>query len=224
MDCYHGLCQKLRSSSYSYNFKSSHLTLFNYFNDIINTNNSESNEGRDIKIFYEEDDEEHRYINDFNYECAKECAINKGKYCSSCPSSYIDNEGKCLYVSNDPSYNIKKFCFANNLILKWKNFLYTKQNVTSTDKYTYLNSAILPNEDCPSDKQLCGTLDEYGNKLCLPKFEYCPINKVVISNTIPSDGYNYQHIILNDLSLYYTNEAKKNGTILTADFLLIMII
>ena len=58
----------------------------------------------------------------------------------------------------------------------------------------------------------------------MPKFEYCPINKVVISNTIPSDGYNYQHIILNDLSLYYTNEAKKNGTILTADFLLIMII
>ena len=35
--------------------------------------------------------------------------------------------------------------------------------------FTYLNSAVPANEDCPPNEHQCGILDDLGNKLCYPK-------------------------------------------------------
>jgi hypothetical protein len=60
---------------------------------------------------------------------------------------------------------------------------------------------------------LCGVLDENGHKLCLPLDKRCPINRIAV-NKIPSDGYNYTSVKIDNITLYYTNEAIKDGRII----------
>ena len=52
--------------------------------------------------------------------------------------------------------------------------------------FSFIKDAYLPSEDCPSDKKLCGILDNYGHKLCIGLHQRCPINKISI-NEIPND-------------------------------------
>lgn len=76
-----------------------------------------------------------------------------------------------------------------------------------------LKMLFCQNETCPDNKILCGILDDYGHKLCLPKGGRCPINKIVFNNT-PNDGYKYNSIKMDNLTLYYTTEAGNNGRII----------
>lgn len=141
----------------------------------------------------------------------------KEKYCNLCPNQYLSREGKCEYSYND-NYNSEKYCFARNLILKWKGLLYSRENATTYKKYSYLKSAILLNETCPKNTKLCGFLDDYGNKLCISNSEECPINKIEISDKRPDDRYHYNYINFNNLSIYYTNEAIETGKIIEGFF------
>ena len=165
----------------------------------------------DLKTFYHEPT---TYDNDYrdvlDYDCSKDCGINKTKYCYSCPTKYDEKEGLCKFAAFD-SYLPSKYCFANHLILKWKGHLYSLENATN-ENTSYINSAVLPDEECPKYKKLCGILDNYGNKLCISENEDCPINKIVVSEIEPFD-YNYNHIKINDKSIYYTNEAVNDGII-----------
>ena len=128
--------------------------------------------------------------------------------CSSCPRQYYSKEGTCNYRTKI-SYDSNKFCYSNNIIFKWRGYLYTRKMLT----YSFIKDAFLPSEDCPDDRKLWGILDNYGHKLCLPFNEICPINKIAVNN-IPNDGYKYTSIEIDNITLYYTNEAVKNGRIL----------
>ena len=166
----------------------------------------------------DDNDDYKEYSKYLNFNCSKECAIKNQKSCNSCPKEYVSSEGECNFRNRDYNYNSEKYCFANNLILKWKGLLYSSKNATTYKKYSYINSAILPNESCPYNTKLCGFLDDYGNKLCILNSEDCPINKIVISDIRPYDGYHYNFINFNNISIYYTNEAKETGKIVKGFF------
>ena len=218
VDCYRGLCQKRRG--YDYNNQNSYISYYNYFSSKIEeftTKNNNNKIKRKIISFYEDDDEDGEYVDYFNFNCAKECFTKQEKYCYVCPNEYDSSEGKCQFYSND-YYDSRKYCLANHLILKWKGHLYSRVNATYYQKYSYIKSAILPNESCPTNTKLCGFLDDYGNKLCISKYEDCPINKIVISDIMPYDGYHYNYIKFNNITIYYTNEANETGKIIEGFF------
>lgn len=74
------------------------------------------------------------------------------------------------------------------------------ENAKYNRNISYLNSAVLPGEDCPVNTKLCGILDNNGNKLCLSEEEECPINKIVVSESEPLDYY-YNHATINNISI-----------------------
>lgn len=147
---------------------------------------------------------------ELNFDCSQDCAINHGTHCNSCYFNYLSSEGNCTY-NESVEYLPGKYCYANNLILKWKGYLYNSENATEYMKYSYLNFSFLPDENCPNNLKMCGILDNEGNKLCLPEKEECPINKIELSK--PTDGYNYKETSLGDIKIYYTNEATQTGKI-----------
>ena len=101
-------------------------------------------------------------------------------------------------------------CKAFNI--KMERYLYSHENAKFNENTSYINSSVLPDEECPKNKKLCGILDNYGNKLCLSMTEDCPINIIVVSEIEPLD-YNYNHVKINNISIYYTNEAVNDGII-----------
>ena len=211
--CYLGYCQIDKDISPIYQ---TYAWYYNFFSSKINNiknedENSHKNMNNDLKTFYHENNGyDNSYRDILDYDCSKDCAINKKKYCYSCSSKYDETEGLCKYMDND-NYSSSKYCFAKHLILKWKGHLYSHENATN-ENTSYINSAVLPDEECPKNQKLCGILDNYGNKLCISNTEDCPINKIVVSEIEPLD-YNYDHIKINDKSIYYTNEAVNDGII-----------
>ena len=190
---------------------------FNYFSSKINEITSKNIKRKIISLYEDDDDDYQEYSKYLNFLCSKECANKSQKYCDSCPNEYETRKGECSFWKSD-SYESENYCFSNNLILKWKGLLYSCINATTYKKYSYINSAILPNESCPTNTQLCGFLDDYGNKLCISNLDDCPINKIVISDIRPNDGYHYRNIKFNNISIFYTNEAKETGKILEGFF------
>lgn len=98
----------------------------------------------------------------------------------------------------------------------WRNsFLCAKKmNQNYTDFYT---TAVKSSKSCKSDYKQCGTLDTFGNILCIPSEQKCPINKIVIQDgrSAPPTDFNYNVLSLGaeNYALYFTNEAI-NGKIL----------
>lgn len=214
-NCYSGLCQKLVKRKYYFKYES-YASFFKFFSSKINSienkdKNSHKNENNDIKTFYHERDRDDSLEDILDLSCAEDCAKSHAEYCYSCPEEYLEKEGLCQFEAN--ALNLKsKYCFAKYLILKWKGNVYSYENAIFNKNITYINSAILSGEDCPENKKLCGILDNNGNKLCLPKDEKCPINKIVVSDSEPLD-YNYNQVKINNTSIYYTNEAVNDGII-----------
>ena len=214
-NCYSGLCQKYVKRNYNFKYES-YASFFKSFSSKINSienkdKNSHKNKNNDIKTFYQERERYDPFIDILDLTCAEDCAKSQAEYCYSCPKEYFEKEGLCKFEDN--AFDLKsKYCFAEYLILKWKGNLYSYENVAFNNNITYINSAILPGENCPENKKLCGILDNNGNKLCLPKDEKCPINKIVVSDSEPLD-YNYNQAKINNISIYYTNEAVNDGII-----------
>lgn len=74
----------------------------------------------------------------------------------------------------------------------------------------YLHDSVAFNESCKGNYHQCGILDSLNRKLCLPERQRCPINKIVINQSvIAPTNYKYSTIAFgNDYGyLHYTNEA-----------------
>ena len=78
---------------------------------------------------------------------------------------------------------------------------------------------------CEENYQKCGVLDTYGNIMCIPINEDCPINDIKVDLSSNIDEYRskgYEYVKLNDLSedyfLYYTNKKTDNEIIVKIIF------
>ena len=138
-------------------------------------------------------------------------------YCSPYYQDYYLDYSKCSRDTDTSKIPESSSCNADNLIYFWKGYYYERQNATNYGKFTYLNSAIAYNEECPYGKKMCGILDELGNKLCLPLSEESPINLLTL-NLSEIQNYNYMISTLNGKIIYYTNEATENGTVVEGLF------
>ena len=93
---------------------------------------------------------------------------------------------------------------------------FNRKILSSITKYSYLNNAYLSNETCLENTKICGISDNFGNKLCLTKRVYCPINAITV-NKKPKDNNNYINELLssstsfNDLTVYYSTKAETYG-------------
>ena len=139
------------------------------------------------------------YFN-IKYNCSLECYNSDIIYCSSCPSDY-DKKGVCLRHEDD-EYESEKVCYGNNIIYFWKGKKYQIEKVDSfkNKKFTYLNNAILKDENCSSNTKFCGILDDEGNKLCLPTNAECPPN---VMSTTKLNINNYRTSIIDNKTVYY---------------------
>ena len=157
---------------------------------------------------------EYHYYED--HGCSNECRRTRFYECSKTycydKSSYHYEGSKCYRDDDDDELTSTNSCNADNLILNWKELFYSSTNATSYGKYTYLNSAVRSNESCPSGRIACGILDEYGNKLCLPYNEGCPIN-FITTNRNEISNYSYSSTTVGDKTIYYTNSATNKKVI-----------
>ena len=115
------------------------------------------------------------YENVRDYQCSSQCFELNGKECNNCNSSfnYINPKGKCTRNSND-KYSYEKYCLSDNVIYFWKGKRYEAQLIDY--EYSYINNAVLKNEECPNKTKNCGILDDNENKLCVKDYLKCPIN------------------------------------------------
>ena len=147
--------------------------------------------------------------------CSQQCRKTNSDSCGYSYCTHYSNvhfkESKCERIYND-KYNDKKSCYADNLILNWKGLFYEKNNANIYGQYSYLNNAIKADELCPDDKKMCGILDEFGNKLCYPKDENCPINFITL-NISEMNYTNYNTAVVGNKTFYYTNESTETGII-----------
>jgi len=152
------------------------------------------------------------------FSCSNVCRNSKKsycgyKYCDSAKSSYHFDGSSCSHDGESESIDDSKSCNAENLILYWGNLYYQRQNNTKYKKYSYLNSAVPPNESCPTGKKMCGILDNLGNKLCYPKSLDCPLNYIT-TNKSELKYSTYGSTSLGTKTIYFSNQATKNGKII----------
>ena len=80
-------------------------------------------------------------------------------------------------------------------------------------------------KECDNNYKKCGILDTYGNIMCIPIGEECPINDIIIDLFYKNEEYNlngYQFFHLENLSedyvLYYTNREINKEIIVKMKF------
>ena len=150
-----------------------------------------------------------RYTSSFQYKSSLQCRDNKGKYCDKCSEmkDYTLEKCSCSHSYSDDDYLSSYYCTADNVILNWKNYYYDN----STGYISYLKDVVPSNKECQNDMKQCGILDELGNKLCVTKSFWCPINYITLN---PSDrNYTYKNITIDGVTIYYTNEAIYDGRV-----------
>lgn len=154
------------------------------------------------------------YEDFFKYNSSKLCRESNGEFCNACDniSSYTYEKCSCSESQNFNDYSAEYSCYADNIILNWKNYSYNRKKAVDSG-YSYLNSAFPPDQNCPSGTKQCGILDELGNKLCYPdNVTECPINYITLD---PSDKtYNYSSCEVDGVTIYYTNQATNEGLVL----------
>ena len=93
--------------------------------------------------------------------CSEQC-YETGKEECSCIEPY-DEKGTCKRNMDD-IYKEGKVCYDYNSIHFWKGkkFIILKKNI-----FTYLENAILKDEECPEGTKNCGIIDNNENKLCI---------------------------------------------------------
>ena len=149
------------------------------------------------------------------HDCSDGCRQSKSPSCEySCYQFFHFSYSKCFRYDNYDNFSTPKSCNADNLILNWKNYNYIRINATGYGNYTYLNSAVAFNESCPEGKKMCGILDNFGNKLCYPLFEICPINFITFNESEIKNFSFYNSTKIKNKILYYTNELNEKGKVL----------
>ena len=146
--------------------------------------------------------------------CSEQC-YQTGEDNCNCQEPF-EEIGTCERNSDD-EYKKGKICYASNAIYFWKGKKYqTKGNI-----YSYLNDAILKEEQCPEGNKICGVLDDNGNQLCIDKMSKCPIN-YISENESSND---YSSVLIGNKTFYYgydSNLEKQiiEGLIVDSDLLL----
>ena len=150
----------------------------------------------------------------------------KGCSCTEVTRYYYDQSGKYELNPGTCNRNQSRNGCENIDAVSSHNFTFWKNAKFCSKKYDlsqfttfkgylhYLNSSVLENEECGEGLQKCGKLDEFGNYLCYPKNETCPINdiQVVVKS---SEKYNelinsnYTCISVGDKEYCYGNSANK---------------
>ena len=150
-----------------------------------------------------------------SYTCSNNCRETKSL---SCSSSYCHRISGASITSTQCKRNqeTKKIntdiqsCNADNLIMFWNSSYYSRTNRTTYKRFSYLNNAVTVNESCPTDKKVCGILDNLGNKFCYPKNEDCPLNYISLDS---NSSYTLSSAKIGNKVIYYSNEAGENGKI-----------
>lgn len=139
------------------------------------------------------------------------CKSTSGRSCQNCRQikNYTHNICKCTH---DNSYIANSFCHADNIIYNWKKYYYKRIKASDGYELNYLNSAVPADQNCPNGTRKCGILDELGNKLCFPDSLPCPINYVTLNSS--DKKYNYTEYTIDNITIYYTNEATEDGRVL----------
>ena len=203
--CYSGLCQKYlkkiceRERCYS---SSDSEYFFNVFNK--NKRRLSSCETYTYNCSFIEKTPE--------FKCSEECATNRySDYCDSCSYKYDSKVGYCESFNRYILYtNDSIYCKPSNIIFFWKELYYEKISY----EYSYANDAVLKNETCPDGKRPCGVLDIYGNKLCIPKNEKCPINYIKMGNEPPDKVHSFVPIKVGNKTIYYSYDFVEDGRII----------
>ena len=85
--------------------------------------------------YYESDDLTFDYIDKIDYSCSEQCSYNINNECD-CDDSYY-NKGTCSR-NYDDTFDLEKFCYADNVIYFWKGKKYT---ILKKEVYTYYKNA-----------------------------------------------------------------------------------
>ena len=145
--------------------------------------------------------------------CSRECRISNASNCglSNCKSGYASYTTMCSHEKETEEYFDQQSCYADNIIYSWENHYYSSTNATKYGRYSYLNGVVPSSESCPSGTKMCGILDNLGNKLCISNSEDCPINYITLDKSnLP---YTFKSTTIDNLTIYYTNEATEKGKI-----------
>ena len=125
---------------------------------------------------------------------------------------YVLHEATCT-DSDGYSYDCSYYVKTPVDIFIWKGIsLYATESDVSYLSLLY-NNSVSKEEQCEDGYKQCGILDTVGNILCLPNDSECPINDIIITNSlsIPNEFINYTNIntiqINENNVLHYTNEG-----------------
>ena len=153
-------------------------------------------------------------IEDFYLDCSRYCREHQNsETCSNCSGrDFTSEEGRCERNTND-NYQTEKSCHADNLILNWKGKQYI--SVETNLNFSYLKNVVLSNETCPYNYKLCGIIDKFNNKLCIPYYYECPLNNLEIIPGIPENISNvtYSYVIIDNNTIKIDNK-NENGKII----------
>ena len=156
--------------------------------------------------YYDSDDDlMYEYIDKRDYSCSEQCSNNTINECN-CDDPY-KNKGTCSRKYDD-SYDVEKYCYADNVIYFWKGKKYI---VLKKELYTYYQNAILKGEECPKDTINCGIIDDNENQLCIQQNYSCPIN--YFSESKLNENKLHSNVKIGNKTFYYTfddnNKTKR---------------
>jgi len=136
--------------------------------------------------------------------CSEQCYETGNEECS-CIEPY-DEKGTCKRNMDD-TYKEGKVCYDYNSIHFWKGkkFIILKKNI-----FTYLENAILKDEECPEGTKNCGIIDNNENELCINTNLNCPIN-YLSENKLNND---FSSVSIGDKIFYYGNDGNTTRKII----------
>ena len=123
-----------------------------------------------------------------------------------------------------------KILTVNEIIKQNNKELYPLLDINSLSKkneYLQNYESLLKHssDPCEENYKKCGILDTYGNIMCIPKEDECPINDLIVDFRNKSDLYiseGYKVLFLEQLpsiyALYYSNKAIDKEIIIKINF------
>ena len=120
---------------------------------------------------------------------------------------------------------LEKEIINNNVKLQPIISINSEGGITEYNKnYNYLLNHA-KKETCEKKYKKCGILDTYGNIMCIPNEDECPINEIIVDLESKYNDYlsqGYQKAFLKNLkegySIYYTNTKIDNKIIVKIKF------
>jgi len=183
LDCYTGICHKMIYHKRTRHYCNTHLF---------------------FQFCYDVDESWYEPRENIEHYCSEQCHETDKVECD-CKEPY-DEKGKCQRNMDD-TYKEGKVCFDYNTIHFWKGkkYIVLKKNI-----FSYLENAILKEEECPEGTKNCGIIDDNENKLCIKSNLKCPIN-YLSEQKLSND---FSSVLIGDKTFYYGNDNTKKRKII----------